>query len=118
MRREARSCAGSEDAAYDARDPPVSVRVRRLREGNTADTRGPMSAPGIRAAARGSWLDGPRGGRQRLWAELVVAGPVRLVLFYSFLFHFMLQFLCSISKLNLNFEFEFKLVPNHSQILL
>jgi hypothetical protein len=38
MRREARSCAGSEDAAYDVRDPPVS-------------------ASGIRAAARGS---GPR----------------------------------------------------------
>jgi hypothetical protein len=32
-------------------------------------------------------LSGPRGGICR-WAELVAAGPVRLVSFYSFLFPF------------------------------
>jgi hypothetical protein len=42
------------------------------------------------------------------WAEMVVGRPMKSFI----LFYFILYSLFSISKFNLNYKFEFKLVPN------
>jgi hypothetical protein len=42
------------------------------------------------------------------WAEMVVGRPMKSFI----LFYFILYYLFSISKFNLNYKFEFKLVPN------
>jgi hypothetical protein len=73
--------------------------------GRETDSRGPHVGAGDQIGRAVGFLQ---------WAEMEVGRPMK-----SFsLFYFILFSLFSISKFNLNFEFEFKLVPNLFSIIL